>query len=316
MKPPVLFIVGPTAAGKSKIAVALARRLKGEIISADSMLVYKGMDIGTAKPLPEERKKIPHHLMDLFLPSRGFSVFEYRRRALRAIHDIHRRGKLPIVTGGTGLYVRALLQGLAAQPGADLKLRRRLSQRVKTEGLKALYEELKGHDPKRASEIHPGDERRIVRALEIAHRSRIKPSEFWGSEKSLEGLGYQPIVIGMTKGRQSLYSDIEKRVDQMFRKGLVREVKRLAQRELSRTALQAVGYKEVLAAFRGEYSLAEAKAFIKKNTRHLAKRQWTWFKREQGIHWVSWETGERTEDMAKRIIQWVSRLTHLKETVG
>jgi tRNA dimethylallyltransferase len=296
---PVLFIVGPTATGKSKIAVEIARCLQGEIISADSMLVYKGMDIGTAKPSKIERKNIPHHLIDLFQPSKNFSVFEYRKRALRKINEIQSRGKLPIVAGGTGLYVRALLRGLDPQPPADPKLRRQLVIRAKREGLENLVAELRKRNPERALKIKPTDERRIIRALEVLESSK-KPAPH---EPSLESLGFTPVVIGITKDRLALYEDIEKRVDGMFRRGLVQEVKKLARQKLSRTARQAVGYKEVLAALNGGYSLKEAQEIVKKNSRHLAKRQWTWFRREAGLQWVSWESGDNVTDMAKKALQ-------------
>lgn len=308
IKPTVLFIVGPTATGKSKIAVEVARRLNGEIISADSMLVYKGMDIGTAKPSKAEQKKIPHHLIDLFLPSRNFSVFEYRKRALVKIREILRKKKLPIVTGGTGLYVRALLEGLEELPAADLKLRAQLSQRVKKEGLEVLYAELNKKDPQRAAQIKPTDERRIVRALEISHQMQSKPAASYAKKESLEELGFFPVVVGITKDRAVLYQNIEKRVDQMFRRGLLKEVKKLSKTRLSRTALQAVGYKELLASLEGDTSLDEAKNLIKKKSRHLAKRQWTWFKREKGIHWVSWEPGENASVMVRQIEQLIHPL--------
>lgn len=220
MKPLVLFIVGPTASGKSKIALKLAKKLVGEIISADSMQVYKGMDIGTAKPTKIERKKIPHHLIDAVSPSQVFSAYRFRTLALKKVKEIISRKKLPIVCGGTGLYVRALLEG-------------------------------------------------------------------WVGGKPLAELGYSPVVIGIAKERGELYTDIEKRIEQMFRKGWVREVKRLNKRKWSRTAAQALGYREIRQALAKGASLEEAKALIKKNTRHYAKRQMTWFRKEREIIWVA-----------------------------
>lgn len=303
MKPTVLFLVGPTASGKSRIALELAKDLDAEIISADSMLVYKGMDIGTAKPSKPEREKIPHHLIDIVAPSRNFSVFEFRKRALKEIAAISRRGKLPLIVGGSGLYVRVLLQGLAEQPGADLKLRKKLKDEIKKKSLAVLYKRLQKKDPLRAGQIRPEDERRIIRALEIAEKSKKKPSSLFGKEKGLEDLGYRPLVFGITKDRAELYKDIEQRVDLMFEKGLVAEVRNLMKKRLSRTAGQAVGYKEVIAALKGQYSLEKARELVKIGTRHLAKRQWTWFKREQGIQWFMWEGGESAKNFAAKVLE-------------
>jgi tRNA dimethylallyltransferase len=300
VKPNVLFIVGPTASGKSKIAILLARRLNGEIISADSMLVYKGMDIGTAKPTRAERKKVKHHLIDLFVPNRNFSAFEYRNRALAKLREISRRRKLPIVVGGTGLYVRTLLNGMILHPEADPKFRSALTARAKKEGLDVLYAELKKKDSKRAESIKPTDERRIVRALEILAAANSRPEK---KQESLKELGFYPMVIGITKDRSLLYNEIEKRVEQMFRKGLVKEVKKLVKQKLSKSALQAVGYKEVIASLKGEQTLQEAKALIKLRSRHLAKRQWTWFKREEGIIWVEWASNSPSQMVDKVLAQ-------------
>ncbi len=303
MRPQVLFIVGPTACGKSKLAVELAKRLAGEIISADSMQVYKGMDIGTAKPTSRERKNIPHHLMDIFSPAHLFSVYEYQKRALIKIRQIIKRGKIPIVVGGSGLYVRSLLQGLSGQPGADFKLRKKLEEEASQRGLDTLYQRLQKKDPERAAQINPNDQKRILRALEILEASPQKPSEWHQSRQSLSDLGFDSRVIGITKDRQQLYSDIEKRVDQMFRKGLVKEVKQLMKGKISQTAAQAVGYKELFEFFVGRLSLSQAKDLIKRNTRRFAKRQWVWFKKEPKIEWVEWPEGVDVKKMADIILK-------------
>jgi tRNA dimethylallyltransferase len=289
-KPIVLFIVGPTASGKSALAVALAKKIGGEILSADSMLVYKGMDIGTAKPTQKERGGISHHGLDLIPPTRSFSVFAYRQHALKAIRDILKRGKIPILAGGTGFYIRALLEGLSPLPGTHDALRRELEREALEKGLPALYKRLLKLDPSRARAIGPYNQRRIIRALEIYLVSGKKPSRMPPKTPRLRELGYRPVVIGIQRDRDALYRKINQRVDAMFRKGLVREVKRLARKKLSRTALQGVGYKETLDWVRGksERSLEEVKDRIKQATRHFAKRQWTWFKRERGIRWVWW----------------------------
>ena len=289
-KPPVLFITGPTASGKSALAVVLAKKIGGEILSADSMLIYQGMDIGTAKPTKKERGGIPHHGLDLIPPSKSFSVFAYRQFALKAIKDIVSRGKIPIVAGGTGFYIRALLEGLSPLPGANAALRRKLEQEARQKGLPALYGRLLKMDPARAKAIGPHNQRRIIRALEICLVSGRKPSEAVRKTPGLEELGYRPVVIGIHRDREALYGKINRRVDAMFRKGLVREVKQLARKKLSKTALQGVGYKETLDWVLGEEErpLTEVKDRIKQTTRHFAKRQWTWFKRERGIRWVWW----------------------------
>jgi len=306
-KPVILFIVGPTASGKSSLAVALAKKLGGEIVSADSMLVYKGMDIGTAKPTQKERGGIPHHGLNLISPTKSFSVFAYRQFALKTIKDITRRGKIPIVAGGTGFYVRALLEGLSPLPGADAALRQKLEREALGKGLPALYERLLKLDPERAKAIGPHNQRRIIRALEIYLVSGHKPSQPTSRSPGLQWLGYTPVVIGIHRDRTVLYQKINKRVDSMFRKGLVQEVKRLARKKLSRTALQGVGYKEIVECFeKGSGTFFQKKRCltpteeirnrIKRTTRHFAKRQWTWFKREKGIRWVWWpENASLTE---------------------
>jgi len=289
-KPSVLFIVGPTASGKSALAVALAKKLNGEIVSADSMLVYKGMDIGTAKPTKKERFGIPHHGFDLIPPTKSFSVFAFRQFALKAIRDIARRGKIPIVAGGTGFYVRALLEGLLPLPGAQAAIRRELEREARGKGLPALYRRLLKLDPLRAKAIGPHNQRRIIRALEIYLVSGNKPSQARSRAPGLEALGFKPIVIGIHRNREALYQKINRRVDAMFCKGLVREVKQLSHKKLSKTSLQGVGYKETLDWIRNNSAkpLEEVKDRIKQTTRHFAKRQWTWFKRERGLQWVWW----------------------------
>lgn len=355
----MLFIVGPTAIGKSALAVALAKKLDGEILSADSMLVYQGMDIGTAKPTPKERGGIPHHGIDLIPPTKSFSVFAYRQYALKAVRGIVKRGKIPIVAGGTGFYIRALLEGLSPLPGTNAQIRGKLEREAQEKGLPALYRRLLKIDPSRARAIGPHNQRRIIRALEIYLTSGKKPSRADRKTPGLRQLGYRPIVIGIHRDREALYGKINRRVDAMFRKGLVREVKRLGRKKLSQTSLQGVGYKEilewlrdchcekrsdawlspnliseasaVLASFRkrteGKYeailktrsprrlkeaprddkSLTEVKDRIKQATRHFAKRQWTWFKREQGIRWVWWPEGANLQSVRDLVLKKIKR---------
>ena len=308
-KPTIFFIVGPTASGKSTLAVALAKKLDGEILSADSMLVYKGMDIGTAKPTKKERGGVRHLGFDLVPPTKSFSVFAYRQFALKAIKDIVRRNKVPIVAGGTGFYVRALLEGLSPLPGANVAIRRELEREALGKGLPALYRRLLKLDPSRAKAIGPHNQRRIIRALEIYLVSGKKPSESVRQTPGLRELGYRPVVIGIHRDRDALYRKINRRVDAMFRKGLVREVTQLAWKKLSKTALQGVGYKEMLdwICDKSERSLEEVKDRIKQTTRHFAKRQWTWFKRERGIRWVWWPESASIASVRDFILRMMNR---------
>jgi len=298
----VLFLVGPTASGKSTLALRIAESLDGEIVSCDSMQVYRGMDIGTAKPSLRERKRIPHHLVDCLPPNRNFSVYDYRKRALRAIGEIISRGKLPIITGGSGLYVRSLLQGISPKPGADEAYRSRLSLQAERHGPRYLYDMLREKDRGRADRIKPNDKRRIIRALEIIEQSGKKASDYMGKQQPLTKLGYRVSVLAIRRERQALYRQIEKRVDQMFRRGLCREVELLAKKSLSRTASQAVGYKEILGVLKGRGTLQEARHNIKRNTRHLAKRQFTWFKRESDICWLDWHEGESEKAVLGKVL--------------
>lgn len=316
MKSDVIFIVGPTACGKSAFAVELALRLKGEIISADSMQVYKGMDIGTAKLSPAERKGVRHHLISVVAPTRSFSAYEYRKRALKAIREITRRCRIPIVVGGTGLYIRVLLKGLSGQPGRNSKYREQLEAQAKKKGLEFLYRKLRVLDPQRAESIQPNDKRRIIRALEILKTSDRKASSWYSREgQSLEALGYRPILIGLTQERKDLYARIEKRVGEMFERGFVQEVERLSKKRISATATQAVGYKELRMALKGEISLDQAKDRIKVNTRRLAKRQLTWFRREKAIRWFSWDPERDLPLIILRVLKEVlpSCRTELRE---
>ncbi len=319
ISPVVLLIVGPTASGKTSLSIELAKRLGGEIISADSMLVYKGMDIGTAKPSLKDRLRIPHHGIDLIEPTRKFSVFQYRQFALKSIRDVVARGKVPIVVGGTGFYIRALLEGLSPLPGADAKIRKKLEQELKMKGPERLYKRLLKIDPERARDIGPHNIRRIVRALEIYLVSGRKPSRPASPSPGLRELGYCPVVIGLNRDRASLYEEINRRVDRMFRKGLLTEIKKLSRKRLSMTARQGVGYKEILAdVLHASGSAAgwerrartQGRDRIKQATRQFAKRQWTWFKKEKGIRWVWWPEGIPVSRISDFIVDLVERSSH------
>ncbi len=278
----VIFLVGPTASGKTKLSIKLAKKLNAEIISCDSMCVYKGMDILTSKPSASDRKKVRHHLIDITSPVREFSVAEYRRMALEKIEEILKRGKTPLFVGGSGLYVKAVVDGLFPSAEKDLKFRKHQERLAGKYGKAYLYRKLKKIDPSRAEKIHPNDLRRIIRALEIYHTEKIKPSEL---KRFTEPLKYDFRILGLALERQKLYKNIDIRVEEMFKKGIVAEVKKLSRKKLSMTARKALGYGEVLGYLKGEYSLEEAKELLKKNTRHFSKKQLTWFGPDRRILW-------------------------------
>ena len=279
----VYFLVGPTASGKTKFSVKLAKKLNAEIISCDSMCVYKGMDILTSKPSPADRKKTRHHLIDIVSPARGFSVAEYRRMALEKIEDVLRRGKTPLFVGGSGLYVKAVINGLFPSAEKDQKFRKKQEALAKKYGKAYLYKKLKKIDPERTGRIHPNDLRRIIRALEIYHTEKKRPSEL---NRDTEPLKHDFKIFGLQLDRGRLYKNIDDRVEEMFKKGIVGEVRRLSKKRLSMTAGKALGYSEVMGYLKGRYSLEEAKELLKKNTRHFAKRQLTWFRPDRRITWL------------------------------
>lgn len=289
-KPPLLVVVGPTAVGKSELAVELALRVRGEVVTADSMQVYRGLDIAAAKPTLQERKGVPHHLIDVCDPDERFNVAEYRRLAHEAIATVHRRGNLPILAGGTGLYVKAVLdEFLFPDEGADYELRRRLEAQAREEGPRALHRRLAEVDPESAARLHPNDVRRVVRALEVYYTTGRPLSEHLKEARASEP-AYEVAMFGLTRPREVLYRRINERVDAQIRQGLIEEVRRLAERygELP-VARQALGCKEILAYLKGELTLEEAVERIKRDTRRFAKRQYTWFRKQPRIRWIDLE---------------------------
>ena len=286
----LLVIVGPTAVGKSGLAMQLARRFGCEIISGDSMCVYRGLDIGTAKPSAADRQQIPHHLIDIRQPEEEFSVVDFQQLASAAIDDSNQRGRLPLLVGGTGLYLQALLEGYQFNP-TRRNPASALQSQFEAEETPALHQRLSLLDPATAARIHPHDRKRVLRALEIFSTEEQPVSRTKiGTD---QGLLYDCLVLGITMERSELYRRIDARVDQMLADGLVEEVRALWQRDLTgkATALQAIGYKELIAWFQGKVSLEEAVAQIKQSSRRYAKRQLTWFRRMPYIHWL-----ERTVD--------------------
>ncbi|MBQ4065580.1 MAG: tRNA (adenosine(37)-N6)-dimethylallyltransferase MiaA [Clostridia bacterium] len=288
VKPKLIAVVGPTASGKTELSLRLAEALDGEIISCDSMQVYRGMDIGTAKPALAERRGIPHHLIDVTEPSEPFSCADYKRLAEAAIADILSRGKTPVFCGGTGLYLDAVLKVNTFSPDVPEGLREELMR----EDPALLWEELQAVDPEAASSMHPNNVKRVVRALEI-YRGTGKTKTEWDRLSQGTEVPYDALVIGLDyQDRQTLYNRIDLRVDLMLEQGLAEEAKALALDRTS-TAGQAIGYKELYLWLDGTLSREEAVDLLKKNTRHYAKRQLTWFRRSPDTRWFFLDGGER-----------------------
>ena len=286
----VLFIVGPTAVGKSKLAIELAKKLNGEIISADSMQVYIGMDIGTAKPAREELEEVPHHLINLIAPDKSWSVSDFVNNAKTLIEDICGKGKLPIVVGGTGLYLNALIEGYSfPEIKKDVQARLKLEHEAKVFGSLHLYERLKKIDPDTAANIHYNDTKRIIRALEVYELTGHPMSLL--RTKDAESLEFKPVIIGLELDRHELYKRIEARIDEMLSKGLVDEVSGLIKEgyDPKLTSMQAIGYKEVAEHLHGKYTYDELVNILKQNTRNFAKRQLTWFRRFKNVNWFDVE---------------------------
>ena len=288
----VICVVGPTATGKTKMGVALAKRFGGEVVSVDSMQIYRGMTIGTAAPTAEEMDGIRHHMVAIADPAESWSVARFTEQADHCIGDILRRGKCPVLVGGTGLYLDSILSGRTFAPGhSGGEIRKSLQAELAREGIESLYRQLREIDPETAARLPIRDEKRILRALEVyretgetltAHdaRTRLRPPK------------YRACTIGLTfRDRADLYARIDRRVDTMVERGLLREVEALLQTGLpeTATALQAIGYKQFLSVYRGDTPVSEAVAEVKLRSRQYAKRQLTWLRRKDDIHWLLWE---------------------------
>jgi tRNA dimethylallyltransferase len=290
-----LYLCGPTAIGKSAVVVELAKRLGGEIMSVDSMQVYRGMDIGTAKPSSEDRKGVPHFLIDVADLNETFDAARFVRMATEAQAKIEDRGTVPIFCGGTGLYFNALLQGLGEAPASDPELRVQLEKSP----LSILLEELKEKDPKAFNEIDRNNPRRIIRAVEVIRLT--------GKPFSEQRAGWKEInarIVGLEMDREELNTRIDRRVDEMFRRGLVEETRGLLERGLreNRTASQALGYKQVIEHLEGALSLKDTVEIVKLRTRQFAKRQFTWFKRQLPVQWLKIEANEMSPAIAEKLI--------------
>ena len=281
----VIIIMGPTGVGKTALSIFLAKALNTEIISADSMQIYRNMDIGTSKPSRRELKEIKHHLINILPPDESFSAGMFKKMATKIIDNLHGKGKIPVIVGGTGLYIRTLTKGLFEGPEADWSLREKLIEEERHFGKGYLYKHLKKNDPVSADRINPKDTRRIIRALEVSLKGRKTISEL--QHLSTVPQAYNFIKAGLLRERKEIYGLIEQRVDAMMKKGLLQETRRLLKMNPHRTPLQALGYKEMQLYINGLVSIEEAVRLLKKRTKMYAKRQFTWFKKEPDVKWVN-----------------------------
>lgn len=314
-KIPLLVLAGPTAAGKSALAMEVAQRLGTEIISADSAQVYRGLDIGTAKPDAGEQKLVRHHLIDLVDPDEDYSAADYQRDARQLIARLWRQGRLPFMVGGTGLYLQAVIADYAfGSRGKDEALRRRLNEEAAAAGLEALYRRLKRLDPAAAAKIHPRDRRRIIRALEV-YMLEGKPISQQVERTKKQESPYRLLLFGLTRPRPLLYRLIEERTEGMLARGFLDEVKGLLESGYPRSSpgLQILGYRHLAAYLAGETEWAEAVAAIKKETRRLAKRQLTWFRRERRIIWIELPEKSGLTGPAEKIVGAVKEIFGYEE---
>jgi len=303
MKPKVIVIVGPTASGKTDLSIRLAKELNGEIISADSMQIYKKMTIGTAKPTQEEMQGIIHHMIDIIEPNESFNVAKYKEMAEEKIEEILSKGKQPIIVGGTGLYVDTLVKGIEFfDIENDFEYRNKLEEETKLKGIDWLHDELKKVDPVAAENIEKNNVRRVIRALEIYKVTGKTKTEL--DKESVKGSKYDYYVFGLLWDREELYKRINLRVDIMLEMGLIEEVKSLIQNEgFSKTSLQGLGYKEVIEYIEGIISYEEMIEKIKMETRRYAKRQMTWFKKNKNIVWLDAKNKDEIFESVIKVIK-------------
>lgn len=301
-----VLVLGPTGVRKTEIAIELAQNYSGEIINSDSMQVYRNMNIGTAKPSLQERKGIPHHLINILEPSSSFSVQDFLKRAKQSMEEIWQRGKLPLIVGGTGMYLHALLNGLSELPCANPSLRKNLLSVKEKKGLAFLYQKLQKLDPKRANQLHANDQQRILRSLELFLLTQ-KTFDLLTQEKSrskpTEKIDF--LCIGLTMERSSLYQKLEQRCDQILNKGLIEEVERLKQSglDLQFPSMKGIGYQHMFRYLIGEWTRNEAIRLFKRDTRRLAKRQWTIFSKIPQTSWYNLNTPQEPKKTSEEIIQ-------------
>lgn len=302
----ILVIAGPTAVGKTEYAIDTARRLQGEIVSADSMQLYRYMDIGSAKPTPEERRMVPHFLVDEIDPRQDFSVYEYQKRAKASIRDILSRGRLPVISGGTGLYIHSLIceMDFSVRPDTE-EIRHGLEKLAEEEGAEALHRMLEERDPFAAERIHPNNVKKIIRALEILQTGEeVRPFE----KSFVPVKEYDCCLVGLTRDREELYERIDRRVDLLMEAGLADEVRQLREMGLTEDAIsmKGIGYKEIFGFLKGDYDETEAVRLIKRNTRRYAKRQLTWLRRYERLHWVDLSQQTKEEAVEDILRFWES----------
>ena len=296
---PSIFIAGPTAVGKSEIALALAEKIGGEIISADSMQVYRGLDLGTAKPSPANRARVPHHLIDICDLAENFDAAQFIRRAQKAVEEIQSRDRVPIFCGGTGLYFKAFLSGLGDAPATNPGLRAELE----AASFESLLRELCERDPAAYAQIDKQNPRRVIRAVEVIRLTGKKFSEQRADWKAESRRQKAEVIYALTRRAEDLHARINARVDAMFARGLVEETRELLQRglEQNKTAMQAIGYRQVAEHLRGERTLAETVELVKSRTRQFAKRQLTWFRRHGNMEWMELKPDEPTDECLEKI---------------
>ncbi|MCH1983325.1 tRNA (adenosine(37)-N6)-dimethylallyltransferase MiaA [Ruminococcus sp. OA3] len=308
---PLIILTGPTAVGKTELSISLARAVNGEIVSADSMQVYKKMDIGSAKIRPEEMGNVPHHLIDILDPRDSFDVVTFQRFAKKAVTEIHQRGRIPVLTGGTGFYIQSVVYDIDfTKADSDDSFRRHLEALAAERGGEFLHGMLRERDPQAAGEIHPRNVKRVIRALEFYQQTGMRISEH-NEEQRQKASPYQFLYLVLNDRRERLYQRIDARVDQMIREGLLKEVQELRDMGCTRdmTSMKGLGYKEILAYLDGEYTLEEAIRILKRDTRHFAKRQLTWFKRERDVSWIQKDEFDYDND---RILSYILELVREK----
>lgn len=304
----IVAVAGPTAVGKTKFAIEIAKKFNGEIVSCDSMQLYKYMDIGSAKPTEEEIAQVKHHLIDFIDPRDDFSVAQYQSLAKKAIKDILNREKLPVISGGTGLYLNSIIYEMDfSRSCRDIDYRKELEHIAAQQGSQALHNMLKRADKEASLSIHPNNTKKIIRALERIHQGEGKIKAF--KDIKQETRDYDTVIIGLTRNRQELYERINQRVDVLMQTGLLDEVKALLDKGLTpeHISMKAIGYKEIMDYFLGKYDLETAVDKVKKNTRHYAKKQLTWFRRYDKIKWYNISDFNDDEDALESIVKWLEK---------
>jgi tRNA dimethylallyltransferase len=305
---PLVVLLGPTASGKSRVAVQVAKRFGTEVLTADSRQAYRGMDLGTDKPTMEERRGVPHRLIDLADPDQAFNTGWYRQAALAEIARLYAEQQLPFVVGGTGLYIRTLVRGLCPAPQSDPLVRAELMRLAREQGRDRLYAQLVEIDPDSAARLHPNDEAKVLRALEV-HRLAGQPLSAIHRLHAFQDAPFSTLLIGLSRLKEPLYRRIEERIDWQLAHGMVEETRSLLDRGYGRHlgALKGLGYRQVAAYLAGECDYEEMVRRFKRDTRHFAKRQMTWFRKEPGIQWISVDEGESPEGTVDRVVRLIER---------